>query len=40
MTDYIMRTATRDELDLLIDWAAAEGWNPGLHDAEAFHAAA
>ena len=39
MTDYIMRTATRDELDLLIDWAAAEGWNPGLHDAEAFHAA-
>ena len=21
-----------------IDWAAAEGWNPGLHDADTFHA--
>jgi len=29
----------RTELDLGIDWAAAEGWNPGLHDADAFHAA-
>ncbi|CAN5571110.1 hypothetical protein BH23CHL8_BH23CHL8_01660 [soil metagenome] len=24
---------------MLLGWAAAEGWNPGLHDAEAFHAA-
>jgi len=24
---------------MLIDWAAAEGWNPGRHDAAAFHAA-
>jgi ribosomal protein S18 acetylase RimI-like enzyme len=23
----------------MIEWAAAEGWNPGLHDAEAFMAA-
>jgi len=30
---------SRTELDLGIDWAAAEGWNPGLHDADAFHAA-
>lgn len=22
----------------IIDWAAGEGWNPGLHDAAAFHA--
>ncbi len=22
----------------MVDWAAAEGWNPGLHDAAAFHA--
>jgi GNAT superfamily N-acetyltransferase len=29
----------RAELDLALDWAAAEGWNPGLHDAEAFWAA-
>lgn len=29
----------RDEIDLAVDWAAAEGWNPGLHDADCFHAA-
>jgi ribosomal protein S18 acetylase RimI-like enzyme len=34
-----IRTATRAELDLLVDWAAAEGWNPGLADADAFYAA-
>lgn len=33
------RVATADELALLLDWAAAEGWNPGLDDATAFHAA-
>lgn len=27
------------ELDLALDWAAAEGWNPGLSDAAAFRAA-
>jgi GNAT superfamily N-acetyltransferase len=30
---------TRAELDMAVDWAAAEGWNPGLSDAEAFWAA-
>ena len=30
---------TRQDLDLAIDWAAAEGWNPGLNDAECFQAA-
>lgn len=30
---------TRDEVDLAVDWAAAEGWNPGHHDADCFHAA-
>jgi len=40
MTDrFIVRTMSRAELDLAIDWAAAEGWNPGLADATAFHAA-
>lgn len=29
----------RHELDTVLDWAAAEGWNPGLHDGECFHAA-
>ncbi|MBI5572136.1 MAG: GNAT family N-acetyltransferase [Desulfomonile tiedjei] len=28
---------TRQELDLAVDWAAAEGWNPGLSDAECFY---
>ncbi len=31
--------ADRPDLDHLIDWAAAEGWNPGLDDAAAFHGA-
>ncbi len=29
---------TRDELDILVEWAAREGWNPGLDDAEVFWA--
>ena len=29
----------REELDIAIELAAAEGWNPGLHDAAAFWAA-
>ena len=31
--------ATRAELDLMVEWAAREGWNPGLADADCFHAA-
>lgn len=36
---FEIRPMRRDELDLAIDWAASEGWNPGLHDADAFWAA-
>jgi GNAT superfamily N-acetyltransferase len=36
--DLRMRPMRRDELDVLIGWAADEGWNPGLHDAEIFWA--
>ncbi|OLP58531.1 GNAT family N-acetyltransferase [Xaviernesmea oryzae] len=32
----LLRQARRDELDTIIDWAAREGWNPGLADASAF----
>jgi ribosomal protein S18 acetylase RimI-like enzyme len=32
-------TANRDQTQLLLDWAATEGWNPGIGDAGAFHAA-
>ena len=27
---------TRAELDTLVGWAADEGWNPGLNDAQIF----
>ena len=37
--DYRIRPMTRAEVALALDWAAAEGWNPGLHDAACFHAA-
>jgi predicted GNAT family N-acyltransferase len=33
------RPLSRGELDTLLDWAAKEGWNPGIDDAEAFWAA-
>ena len=41
MTDntYTIRTMARPEVDLAIEWAAQEGWNPGLHDADCFYAA-
>ncbi len=36
---FRLRTATRAELNTLIAWAAAQGWNPGLYDGDAFWAA-
>ena len=30
------RPAQLDDLERILDWAAAEGWNPGLDDAAAF----
>lgn len=35
----LIRNAERHELSTIMDWAAAEGWNPGLDDAPAFWAA-
>jgi ribosomal protein S18 acetylase RimI-like enzyme len=34
-----VRRMTEADLALALDWAAAEGWNPGLHDARSFYAA-
>lgn len=34
-----IRTANLDELRLAVEWAAQEGWNPGIHDVEPFYAA-
>ena len=39
MTVRTIRTLHAAEVETLIDWAAGEGWNPGLGDATAFHAA-
>jgi GNAT superfamily N-acetyltransferase len=30
---------TRQEVDIAIEWAQKEGWNPGIHDAECFYQA-
>jgi GNAT superfamily N-acetyltransferase len=38
-SNYMIREMTRQEVDIPIEWAAAEGWNPGLYDADCFHAA-
>lgn len=35
----VYRNASLAEVALMLDWDAAEGWNPGLDDAAAFHAA-
>ncbi|WP_461519886.1 GNAT family N-acetyltransferase [Porticoccus sp.] len=37
-TEIEIRNMTRAEVDELVAWAAREGWNPGLHDAELFWA--
>ena len=34
-----IRTLSLQELTALVDWAAAEGWNPGLEDASMFQTA-
>jgi GNAT superfamily N-acetyltransferase len=37
---FRVRTLLTEEVALAVDWAAAEGWNPGLTDASCFAAAA
>lgn len=34
-----IRALSLKEMPLAMEWAAREGWNPGLHDAACFHAA-
>jgi hypothetical protein len=36
MSDLRIRTMRPDEISIAVDWAAAEGWNPGLADAACF----
>src|SRR5579871_2246741 len=35
----MIRRMTEADLALALEWAAAEGWNPGLHDARSFYVA-
>jgi GNAT superfamily N-acetyltransferase len=36
---FAIRSMAAHEIGLALDWAAAEGWNPGLADAACFYAA-
>ncbi|MEM7194291.1 MAG: GNAT family N-acetyltransferase [Pseudomonadota bacterium] len=37
--NYRIKTMDRKEIDVAIDWAAEEGWNPGQHDADCYFTA-
>lgn len=37
--NLIVRKMAEADLALALEWAAGEGWNPGLHDAHCFYAA-
>jgi GNAT superfamily N-acetyltransferase len=39
MVAFTIRTMRPDEIAIAVDWAAAEGWNPGLADAACFASA-
>ena len=39
MTHFQVRSASSNEFAVAVEWAASEGWNPGLDDLAAFHAA-
>lgn len=39
MSELTIKTMTRQEVDIAIAWAAEEGWNPGIFDADSFYAA-
>lgn len=36
---FYIKHMSREEFDIAIEWAANEGWNPGIHDADCFYAA-
>jgi GNAT superfamily N-acetyltransferase len=37
--DLTIRQMNREDVEVAVEWAAREGWNPGLHDADCFYAA-
>lgn len=36
--NYVIRKMTRDDLEVAVQLAKREGWNPGLYDADSFYA--
>lgn len=37
--EYAIRNMQPEDVDLAVQWAGEEGWNPGLNDSSAFYAA-
>ena len=37
-TNFQIQNMSRNELNIAVEWAGNEGWNPGLHDADSFYA--
>lgn len=37
--NYTIKTMTREEVGIAIEWAVQEGWNPGWHDAACYFTA-
>jgi GNAT superfamily N-acetyltransferase len=37
--NYAIKTMSRKEVNIAIEWAATEGWNPGIHDADCYFTA-
>ncbi|MEN6326521.1 MAG: GNAT family N-acetyltransferase [Syntrophomonas sp.] len=37
LKNYVIRNMNRDDVEIAIDWAADEGWNPGIKDADCFY---
>ncbi len=37
--NYSIKTMNREEIDIAVEWASKEGWNPGLYDADCYFTA-
>jgi ribosomal protein S18 acetylase RimI-like enzyme len=37
--NFTIKTMSRKEVDIAIEWAAKEGWNPSIHDADCYYTA-
>lgn len=35
--EFVVKTMERQDLDVAMQWASLEGWNPGLNDADSFY---